>query len=126
MTSWSSKDINRIAATDDLHIAPFRADGATYGTLTWIWSVVVDGRLFVRPWNGIRSRWYQSAIAQMGGRIAVAGDIFDVSFAPAQADLQERIDSAYRDKYADSSYLPPMVAPGPRTATIEITPRATA
>lgn len=126
MTSWSPEDIARIGATDDLHIAPFRADGETYGTLTWIWSVVVDGRLFVRAWNGTRSRWYQSAIAQNAGRITAAGDTFEVTFTPTDGALQDRIDAAYRDKYAGSSYLPPMLASGPQSATVEITPRATA
>ncbi|MFG6444641.1 DUF2255 family protein [Microbacterium sp. P07] len=126
MTSWSSENITRIAATDDLHIAPFRADGATYGTLTWIWSVVVDERLFVRAWNGTRSRWYRSAFAQRAGRITAAGETFEVAFAPADAALQDRIDAAYREKYAGSNYLPPMLAAGPQAATVEITPRATA
>lgn len=126
MTAWSTPDITRIAATDDLHIAPFRADGSTYGTPTWIWSVVVDGRLFVRAWNGTRSRWYQSAIAQRGGRITAAGDTFEVTFAPADSALEGQIDAAYRRKYDGSSYLPPMVAAGPQAATVEITPRATA
>ncbi|KJL27504.1 DUF2255 family protein [Microbacterium oxydans] len=126
MTTWSPHDIDRIAATDDLHIAPFRADGSTYGTPTWIWSVVVDGRLFVRAWNGTRSRWYQSAVAQRAGRITAAGDTFEVGFAPADAALEDQIDAAYRAKYSGSSYLPPMVAAGPRSATVEITPRATA
>ena len=52
MTAWDTETIDRIAAADDLHIAPYRPDGATPGTPTWIWSVVVDDRLFVRAWNG--------------------------------------------------------------------------
>lgn len=39
--------------SDDLHISPFREDGKTYGTPTWIWSVVVDGGLYVRAYNGL-------------------------------------------------------------------------
>lgn len=123
MTAWPATDIGGIAATDDLHIAPFRADGVTYGTPTWIWSVVVDGRLFVRAWNGTRSRWYRSAIGQGAGRITAAGYTFEVAFAPADPALQGRIDAAYRAKYAGSAYLPPMVAAGPQAATVEITPR---
>jgi hypothetical protein len=34
LTAWPAEDLRRIAATDDLHIAPFRADGATFGTPT--------------------------------------------------------------------------------------------
>jgi len=40
------------ARADDLDISPFREDGKTYGTPTWIWSVVVDGNLYVRGYNG--------------------------------------------------------------------------
>jgi hypothetical protein len=48
MSSWSNDELSKIAETDDLHISPFRDDGLTYGTPTWIWSVVVDDALFVR------------------------------------------------------------------------------
>lgn len=125
MATWPADVISRIAATDDLHIAPFRADGVTYGTLTWIWSVVVGGRLFVRPWHGENSRWYQAAMSQLAGRISAAGDTFDVEFAPGDPGLDDQIDAAYRTKYAGSSYMPPMIAAGPRSATVEITPRPT-
>lgn len=121
MTTWSEA-IERIAVSDDLHIAPFRADGVTSGTPTWIWSVVVDGRLFVRAWNGTRSRWYRAAMAQGAGRITAAGDTHDVQFAPGDPGLGDRIDAAYDEKYAGSPYLPPMIDAGRRAATVEITP----
>ncbi|WP_245306455.1 DUF2255 family protein [Acidipropionibacterium timonense] len=43
---------------------------------------------------------------------------------PDDDDLNDRIDDAYRAKYAGSAYLPPMVADGPRAATVEVTPRS--
>lgn len=52
MTAWPEPVIARLAASDDLHVAPFREDGATLGTPTWIWSVVVDRALYVRAYNG--------------------------------------------------------------------------
>jgi hypothetical protein len=55
-TNWANDELRKIAETDDLRIAPFRDDGSTYGTLTWIWSVVVDGALYVRAYNGKQSR----------------------------------------------------------------------
>ena len=75
MTTWSQDELRRIAETDDLHIAPFRQDGRTYGTPTWIWSVVVDGELYVRAYNGTSSRWYQAARLQQAGRITAAGNM---------------------------------------------------
>ena len=73
MGKWQQQDLDLIAASDDLHIAPFRSDGKTYGTLTWIWSVVVDGALYVRAYNGTNSRWHKAAITQKAGRITAAG-----------------------------------------------------
>jgi hypothetical protein len=56
--SWPTEELEKIAETDDLHISPFRDDRTTYGTPTWIWSVVVDGALYVattgKPRVGIR------------------------------------------------------------------------
>ncbi|MEO8735243.1 MAG: DUF2255 family protein [Edaphobacter sp.] len=62
MTTWKQDEITKIAASDDLHVSPFREDGKTYGTPTWIWPVVVDGKLYIRPYNGVSSRWYKAAM----------------------------------------------------------------
>ena len=35
--TWSKDELSKIAEADDLHISPFRDDGVTYGTPTWIW-----------------------------------------------------------------------------------------
>lgn len=67
MNAWPKDELQKIAATDDLHIAPFREDGVTYGTPTWIWFIVVEGALYVRAYNGKNSRWYQAALRQRGG-----------------------------------------------------------
>jgi hypothetical protein len=120
---WTKDELDKIAASDDLHIAPFREDGKTYGTPTWIWSVAVDGNLYVRAYNGQKSRWYQAAIRQRAGRITAAGMTRDVEFEPADESLNQRIDDAYRAKYARSPYLRPMIAPSARSATVRITPR---
>jgi hypothetical protein len=122
MGTWQREELDRIAATDDLHIAPFRDDGKTYGTLTWIWSVVVDGALYVRAYNGTRSRWYRSAISQKAGRITVAGMRKEVSFESVDGAINQSIDDAYRTKYGGSQYLAPMIGPRARAATIRITP----
>ena len=52
MAEWNKDKLKKISETDDLHISPFREDGKTYGTPTWIWSVVVGNDLFVRVYNG--------------------------------------------------------------------------
>jgi hypothetical protein len=75
----------------------------------------------------VQGRWYRSAIAQRAGRITAAGKEHEVAFEPVEdAELNDRIDAAYNAKYAGSPYLPPMVAAGPRAATVEITPHTAA
>lgn len=123
MTTWPKDELRRIAAADDLHIAPFREDGATDGTPTWIWSVAVHDALYVRPYSGKNSRWYQAAMRQKAGRITAAGLTKEVTFAPVKGPINDRIDEAYRTKYRDSPYLNPMIGAGPRAATVQIAPR---
>ncbi len=125
MSEWRKDELSRIAGTDDLHIAPFREDGTTYGTPTWIWSVVVDDALYVRAYNGTNSRWYKSAMKQRGGRVVAAGMTKDVTFEPVDGPINDRIDDAYRAKYADSSYLASMIGSRARAATVKVTPRET-
>ena len=48
MSSWRKDELKKIADTDDLHILSFRQNRMTYGTPTWIWSVVVDDSLYAR------------------------------------------------------------------------------
>jgi hypothetical protein len=123
MTQWPREELRRIAETDDLHVSPFRADGKTYGTPTWIWSVVVDDELYVRAYNGTSSRWYQAALRKRAGRISAAGMTKEVAFEPVDGAINDRIDDAYRAKYAGSPYLAPMIGTRARAATVRITPR---
>src|SRR5262250_3298727 len=98
MSKWLKNELRNIAETDDLHISPFREDGKTYGTPTWIWSVVVDDALYVRAYNGQDSSWYQAALRQKAGRISAAGMTREVSFEPVTGVINDRIDEAYRAK----------------------------
>jgi hypothetical protein len=123
---WRKEELRRIDEADDLHIAPFREDGATLGTPTWIWSVSVDGDLYARGYNGQALRWYQAARRQKAGRITAAGATRDVTFDPIEGTINDRIDDAYKAKYGGSPYLAHMIAEGARNATIRITLRDTA
>ena len=87
MTTWLKNDLGRIADTDDLHISPLREGGRTYGT-TWIWSVVVDGALYVRAYNGKESLWYKAALRQKAGRITAAGMTEEVTFEPVGGQIK--------------------------------------
>jgi hypothetical protein len=128
MATWSPDALRQIAGTDDFHISPYRDDGVTPGTPTWIWSVVVDGEVYVRAYNGAASRWYQAALRQRAGRIRAGGGEWEVAFEPvdgtaADGAVQTAIDAAYRAKYADSPYLAPMVSARTQAATVRVLPR---
>jgi hypothetical protein len=125
MTVWSKDELSKIAGADDLHIAPYREDGATYGTPTWIWSVAVDGALYVRAYNGQNSRWYRAAVRQKAGRITAAGMAKAVTFEPVDGPINDLIDDAYRAKYRGSPYLSPMIGARARSATVKVVPRNT-
>jgi len=123
MAEWTRDELSRIAEADDLHVSPFREDGVTHGTPTWIWSVAVGEALYVRAYNGRNSRWYQAALRQKAGRITAAGLTKEVTFEPVEGPINDFIDEAYRGKYRGSPYLRPMVGHGARDATIKIMPR---
>lgn len=125
MSAWSPDELHRIAEADDLHISPFREDGVTYGTPTWIWSVVVGDALYARAYNGRKSRWYEAAVRQKAGRIVAAGMTKEVVFAPVDGEVNDLIDDAYRRKYRGSPYLSPMIGRRARSATVRVMPRDT-
>ena len=125
MTTWSNDELRQIAEADDLHVSPFREDGVTYGTPTWIWSVAVDDALYVRAYNGRESRWYRAAIRQGAGRITAAGMTKEVAFEPVDGPINDRVDDAYRAKYRGSPYLGPMIGARARSATVKVMPRDT-
>ncbi|WP_225425890.1 DUF2255 family protein [Apilactobacillus micheneri] len=125
MKQWTKEQIKEFTKADDMHVSPFYDDGKTYGTPTWIWSVVNNNKLYVRAYNGQNSRWYQSAMKQRAGKIKLAGQEYKVSFndASGNKNLDKQINEAYKNKYGSSSYCPPMLKSGPISATVEIDPK---
>ncbi|MFZ0852475.1 MAG: DUF2255 family protein [Hyphomicrobiaceae bacterium] len=129
MKPWSHEngvekdELRGITEGDDLHVAPFREDGITHGTPTWIWSVAVDGALYVRAYLGPKSRWYRAALRQRAGRISAAGTTRDVAFMPVEGPINDLIDDAYRAKYGGSPYHSSMISARSRNATMKVMPR---
>ena len=99
MAAWKKQELRRIAKADDLHIAPFRDDGVTYGTPTWIWSVAVGDELYVRGNNGTRSRSYKVALLKKAGRIIAAGMTKEVAFEPVGGSVNDSIDDADANRH---------------------------
>ena len=123
MNSWNEFDLRAIAESHDLYISPFREDGATYGTPTLVWPLVVGGEVYVRAANGQQSRWYTAALSQKAGRIRVGDKDYEVTFEPGVNETARAIDAAYEEKYTGSSAVPIMQGDGPKSATVRISPR---
>jgi hypothetical protein len=119
---WNSVEFKKITDADDLKISPFREDGITYGTPTWIWNVAVEEDLYVRAYHGQKSKWFQAALKQKSGRIHAAGMIKDVMFEKVEGSINDLIDKAYQAKYKGSPYLNAMVSEKVRSATVKIIP----
>ena len=64
-TTWPQATLSAIDTADDLKISPLRPDAVTFGTPTWIWSVVVDGELYAASLSG---RIYRLASVLPPGR----------------------------------------------------------
>ncbi|MFJ8142881.1 DUF2255 family protein [Streptomyces sp. NPDC096013] len=124
MTHWTSDQLDSIERADELHIQPRRPDGRLR-TPTTIWVVRDGDDLFVRSYNGPGGAWWRAAKANGAGHIRCGAVEQDVTFTPVtDPALNDRIDDAYRTKYATASaYVPPMTADGARATTLKLTPR---
>lgn len=107
MPRWNTKTLEAIASSDDFHLAPYREDGATPGTLIWVWAVVVDDCVYVRTSN-FESRWFAAAMRERAGVIRTATYSGPVTFAPvADEALKDRVDEAFAAKYGQDRYFSP-------------------
>src|SRR5438105_7019697 len=65
-----------------------------------IWVVVVDGRVFVRPWNDKASGWYRTFLKHPAGAIRVGEKELPVRAKAAKGEkLNDAVDAAYATKY---------------------------
>jgi hypothetical protein len=125
MTTWTRDELNRIAAADELEMAPLRRDGTLRKPVP-IWVVRDGDDLYVRSYRGRGGAWFRAAQTRHEGHIRSGGVDKDVTFVEeADPAVNERIDAAYRTKYRRHSdiYVSPMVADAARTATLKLVPR---
>ncbi len=122
MSAWTDAQLDRIGRTDELEIAPRRANGSLR-PYTTIWVVRVDDDVYVRSWNGPDGSWYRGAASIGAGSIRVGAVEHDVVFEPADHVDRAAVDAAYREKYGHSRYVDAMVADGPAATTTRLVPR---
>jgi hypothetical protein len=126
MPEWTSDELSKIAAADELQIATRRRDGTLRVPVT-IWVVRHGDELYVRSWHGRTAAWFRGTQDRHEGHIRAGGVDKDVAFADVDHDLDDKIDASYRTKYGryGARFVDPMVAPEARAATIKLVPRLT-
>lgn len=125
MTGWTSDELTKIAAADELQIAPMRHDGTLRNPVT-IWVVRDGDDLYVRSYQGPDGSWFRGAQVRHEGHIRAGGVDKDVTFVEeTDSAINDQLDAAYRAKYRrySGTYVDPMVAPQARAATIKLEPR---
>ncbi len=125
MTAWTSDELNKIGAADELELASLRRDGTLRHPVT-IWVVRLGDDLYVRSWRGRTAAWFRAAQVCHEGHIQ-AGVDKDVTFVEeTDPAINDQIDVAYRTKYRryGAGYVDPMVASEARAATLKLVPRS--
>jgi hypothetical protein len=112
VSTWTSEELDKIAAGEELELASARRDGTLRKPVT-IWVVRHDDDVYVRSVNGRTSSWFRGVQARHEDHIRAGGVDKDVFFAETD-DVNDEVDAAYRAKYRryPATYVDPMVTPG--------------
>lgn len=126
MNTWTSDELGKFEAADEIGIAPLKRGGTASKPVT-IWIVRLGEELYIRSAYGSRSAWFRAAQAQHRGRINAAGFAKEVQFEVANPKLNDEIDGAYRSKYHHhpATYVNMMISPEARSTTIRVLPLPT-
>jgi len=125
MNAWTSDELGRIEAADELQIASVRRDG-TLRNPTTIWVVRLGDDLYVRSVNGRTSGWFRGTQERHEGRIRAGSVEKNVTFIDGEGDDVDRIDDAYRTKYRRyaANIVDTTITPEARAATLKLVPRS--
>lgn len=127
--------VNHLDATRVVAIITRRQDGSP--TATPIWAVVIDGEPYVRSAYGEKAWWYRHVMAGREVEFAMADDAVaerdkDAALTlprervaleaiPADDPINDRIDTALWDKYADEpSSVEETITPRARACTFRV------
>ena len=127
MTAWTTHELDKISAADELQIASVRNDGTVRKPVT-IWVVRHGGDLYVRYYKGRGASWFRGTQDRHEGHISAGGVKRDVTFVEEHDQgINDHLDTAYRTKYRrySATFVTPMVSSEARAATIKLVPRST-
>lgn len=119
--TWTSDQLERIGAAQELQISSYRGDGSLRRWTT-IWVVRSGADLFIRSAFGAEGGWYRNAMRDRHARIRAGGVETDVTLDPVgDATTNDEVASAYRSKYhSQPGALEPMLAPAAAVTTVRL------
>ena len=91
MSAWTKRELDKIAAADELEIASLRRDSTLREPVT-VWVVRHGDDLYVRSVRGPTGAWFLGTKARHEGRIQAGGVEKDVTFVKADDVLKDEID----------------------------------
>ncbi|GAA1162008.1 hypothetical protein GCM10009630_70380 [Kribbella jejuensis] len=121
MTTWTPDELRTLDRIDEIRVAGRRQDGSLR-TLTIVWHVVVDGRLYVRSVRGAEGGWYKGVVRHHEGAISWDGETRDVTFVPDDT-ADDEIDAAYFTKYGNGSSTRAITNATAKPTTLRVEPR---
>lgn len=123
MTAWTSAELGKIAAAEELEIAPLRNDGALRKPVT-VWVVRHGDGLYVRSVNGRDAAWFHAALARHEARVQAGGVNKEVLLIETD-EMNDALDAAYRVKYRRyaANIVNSIITPQARAATLKLEPR---
>ena len=126
MAMWTSDELAKIGAAEELRLASMRRDGTLRNPVT-IWVVRVGDDPSVRSVNGRAGGWFRGAQQTHEGRISAGGVEKDVTFEEVDTaeDVNNAIDAAYRTKYRrySAGIVNTTLTPQARASTLKLAPR---
>lgn len=124
MATWTSKELSRIGAAEELRIASLRSDGSLRKPVI-IWVVRHGDELYVRSVNGRTAAWFRGVEERHEGHISASGVEKDVAFVEVSDEINDQVDAAYRTKYRRyaAAIIDSITGPQARAATVRLVPR---
>src|ERR1700712_5686383 len=124
MPAWTPDELERIAAPDEVRIAPVRRNGELRQPTT-IWLVRAGDELYVRAAYGADKGWHGVARTSGQARLTAGGSDHDVAVEDADPAVLDAVDAAYRDKYGNryASIVEDINNAEKRATTLRVTPR---
>jgi len=127
MAAWTSDELSKIAAAEEVQIAAQLRDGTLADRVT-VWAVRHGDTIYIRSAvKGRNAVWYRNVELTHRGRISGGRIQKDVEFVDAEAEVNDQVDAAYRAKY--KRYAGPILnsclTPVARSTTLRVTPQPT-